>query len=59
MFKKIISDVGLTVFVANEDITGWFKSSDVGNDVEHTGLIITKTNTTQLMVAFNSGRITD
>ncbi|KAI0225835.1 Mucin-like protein [Lamellibrachia satsuma] len=46
---------GLTVFVDNEDITGWFNSSNVDDDADYTGLSITKKNTTQLLVAFKSG----
>ena len=52
----VILDVGLTVFVDNEDITGWFNSSNVDDDADYTGLSITKKNTTQLLVAFKSGR---
>ncbi|KAK2190863.1 hypothetical protein NP493_66g06040 [Ridgeia piscesae] len=46
---------GLSVYVENEDISGWFNSSTVNDDVDYKGLSITKTNTTQLLVTFRSG----
>ena len=54
MFQVIV-DTGLSVYVENEDISGWFNSSTVNDDVDYKGLSITKTNTTQLLVTFRSG----
>ena len=53
---SLIFYTGLTVFVEGNDITRWFNSSNVDDDVDYTGLSITKKNTTQLIVAFKSGR---
>ena len=56
LFYSIIFYTGLTVFVDNKDITRWFSSSNVDDDADYTGLSITKKNTTQLIVAFKSGK---
>ena len=50
--------VGLTVFVENNDLTSWFNSSNVNDDIDYTGLSITKRNTTQILVSFRSGEST-
>ena len=53
--KYLTCDVGLVVFLNNEDMTGWFNSSDVNDDRDFTNILITKTNNTQLQVTFKSG----
>ena len=45
----------MAVFVDNDDVTPWFNAANLTAQAEYTGVILKKTNVTQIEVTFKSG----
>ena len=48
--------LGLSVFVDGENETDWFRATNLTDDKEFGNVTLTKTNVTQIEVAYKSGK---
>ena len=49
---------GISVYAEGCNVTGWFSAANVTDDKAFSGVVITKKNTTQIGLAFKSGKVT-